>query len=401
MIHKLLLALASAGFLAAAGRASGALEGQTNGVVAGNTAFACELYGQLKGGEGNLFFSPYSISTCLAMTYAGARGETEKEMARVMHWGTNRNEVQAGFGELQKQLNEAQNKVELNVANALWAQKGHPFLPDFLKVAQEHYAANVKQIDFGREAIPASREINAWVEEKTKGKIRELVEPGMFNEYTRLVLADAIYFKGSWEQPFPPKATSTQPFHISKKRKVDAPLMTQTERFGYFETESIQVVELPYLGHDLAMTVFLPKWADHFSDFEKALKPENLPFWLGRLKEEKVEVWLPRFKMESSYELKTNLMAMGMAEAFGQAADFSGMDGAKDLFISSIRHKAFVETDEKGTEAAAATGMMLESKSIEMDRPPVFRADHPFIFLIRDRRSGSILFLGRVVNPSK
>ncbi len=380
---------------------------QTNNLqplVTGNTAFGLDLYSQLKANEGNLFFSPYSISTCLAMTYAGARGDTEKQMAQVFHFGNNQDQIPVLFGTLQKQLNEAQKKqeIQLNVANGLWAQRSYPFLPAFLDIARRHYKANVNQIDFRTSAENARTEINDWVSQKTKGKITNLIPQGMLNPMTRLVLVNAIYFKGHWATQFKKSNTTNAPFSVTGDRKVQAPLMNLTENFNYAESEGLQVLELPYVGNDVSMVVLLPRENNGLQALENSLTAPKLNDWLAQLHSQKVNVFLLKFKLTDQFSLADTLARLGMPAPFSPQADFSGMDGARDLFISAVVHKAYVDVNEEGTEAAAATGVGVRGMAVRRPAPiPIFRADHPFIFLIRDTHSGSVLFLGRVVDPSK
>jgi serpin B len=373
-------------------------------VVEGNTAFALDLYRELKSAPGNLFFSPYSISTCLAMTYAGARGDTEKQMGRVLHLDQDQQKVHAAFGELQRQLAEAsnQNGIELSVANSVWAQKGHPFLPAFLAVAKDNYLANVNQADFVIEAEAARREINQWVARRTKEKIQNILPAGSLNGLTRLVLANAIYFKGIWAKPYNIAETSTQRFHVTTDRQASVPLMHHFDEIRYTENGDFQAVELPYKAGELSMVVLLPRQVDGCRDLENRLAPSFLARSLKEMRQQRVEIFLPKFKLESSFGLNDALARMGMPDAFGANSDFSGMDGTKFLYISGIFHKAWGEVNEEGTEAAAATVVVVAANAISKPPPPppVFRADHPFVFLIRDTRSGSILFLGRLSEPT-
>jgi serpin B len=369
----------------------------------GNTTFAFDLYTQLKAKEGNLFFSPYSISTCLAMTYAGARGETEKQMATVLHFSQKQDQLHFAFGDLQRQLNEVGTRkgVELNIANALWAQRGHPFLPEFLKIGTSQYDAKLNQVDFGTEAESASREINRWVEGKTKNKIQNILAPGSLNGATRLALVNAIYFKGEWVRRFDKNATYPGIFYLANTRKVDVPFMFHTDKIKYMEDDSIQAVELPYRGNELSMVILLPKEVEACSQLERSLNLRNLSSWLKAMKSQEVDLFVPKFKMESTFDLSREFEKMGMRDAFHDNANFSGMDGTTNLFISSVSHKAWVEVSEEGTEAAAATAVAVYTLGISHEPPhPTFRADHPFIFLIRHNRSGSILFLGRLADPT-
>jgi serine protease inhibitor len=375
---------------------------QTRALVDGNTAFALDLYGQLKDSPGNLFFSPYSISTALAMTAAGARGDTGKQMGRVLHFDTAERQMHSSFGELQRQLTQAskQEGLELSIANALWTQKGHPFLPGFVELARGEYQANVNQADFKAGANAAREEINGWVAQKTKDKIQNILPPGSLNNLARLVLANAIYFKGVWARPYDQAETSNLPFHLSATSQLEAPLMHHFDHVRYLENSDFQAVELPYKSNALSMVILLPRQMEACGKLENQLNPALLSRSLSQMTQQKVEIFLPRFKLESTFALSDTLARMGMPDAFGTKADFSGMDGTRLLFISGVFHKAWGEVNEEGTEAAAATTVLVTAHlAVVTAPPPVFRADHPFIFFIRDTRSGSLLFLGRLAQP--
>jgi serpin B len=373
-------------------------------LAGGNTAFALDLYARLKTVDGNLFLSPYSISTCLAMTFAGARGDTAAQMAQTLHFGTNQNQLAASFNELQEQLNQEQerNGMELDFANGIWAQKDHVFLAAFLDVARQSYGANLRQIDFRTRSETARTEINDWVGHETKGKITDLIQPGVVNPATQLVLVNAIYFKGQWAREFDKQNTANAPFSVTSTQKLPVPLMNLTADFKYAEVGGLQLLELPYAGDGFAMVVLLPRDVDGLNNLENLLNKQTLDHWLTQARELNVAVLLPKFKLAAQFSLAKPLGEMGMTDAFSPGADFSGMDGERDLFISAVVHKAFVDVNEEGTEAAAATGVVMRMNAVRMPRPtPIFRADHPFIFLIRDLHSGSILFLGRVVDPTR
>ena len=378
---------------------------QLQGLIEGNTAFALELYPKVERTPGNVFFSPYSVSSCLAIAYAGARGQTESQMAKVLHFSKAQEQLHSAFGALQRQLNEADTSsgIQLNIANALWAQQGHPFLPDFLNIAKGDYQANINQADFKTSANAALQEINRWVSQQTKDKIQNILPPGSLDAQTRLVLANAIYFKGVWAKKFEKAQTSAQPFHLLDGGKVDALLMHHADEVRYFEAGDFQAVELPYSSNELSMVILLPRKNDGCHPLESRLNPEFLSNSISEMKKQKVEIFLPRFKLESSFELKEPLVSLGMTDAFGPKADFSGMDGSHLLSVSVIFHKAWGEVNEEGTEAAAATVAGIRATAVikPVTPPPVFRADHPFIFLIRDTRSEALLFLGRLENPAK
>ncbi|OHB77236.1 MAG: hypothetical protein A2Z25_08330 [Planctomycetes bacterium RBG_16_55_9] len=378
-------------------------------VVQGNNTFALSLYAKLQSESGNLFFSPYSISTALAMTYTGARGRTASQIAEVLHFpvGTestelNPKQLASEFGELVKDLNARGERgaYELSVANALWGQKGYGFLAEFLGLVEKHYGGRLSEVDFAGAAETARQTINAWVEKQTNDKIKNLIAQGVLDSMTRLVLTNAIYFKGHWARQFEEDRTKDAPFTLADGQKVDVAMMNQTANFGYMEAEALQALELPYVDDELSMIVLLPREHDGLSELEKSLTLENLSQWMSKLYKREVVVSMPKFKLTSQFSLASVLRVMGMEDAFSRSADFSGMNGKKDLFISAVIHKAYVDVNEEGTEAAAATAVTMKLTSIGPGpRPPVFRADHPFLFLIRDNQSGSILFIGRVMNP--
>jgi serpin B len=390
---------------------------RTNGkiVAEANNEFALELYAKLRSGEGNLFFSSYSVSTALAMTYAGARGRTESQMAEVLHFADilnpgaelsslpvlDRQRFAAAFGRIIKDLNERGEKgsYELSVANALWGQKGEGFLEKFLELIEANYGGQLNEVDFVRATEAARKTINTWVEKKTNEKIKDLIGKGVLNSMTRLVLTNAIYFKGNWAKQFEEDETRQQPFTLTDGGKVDVPMMNQTTEFGYMDTDGFQALELPYVDDELSMIILLPKDSDGLPEFEKTLTAENLLRWLARLRKRKVIVSVPKFKMTSQFSLASVLKSMGMQDAFSPGANFSGINGKRNLFISAVIHKAYVDVNEEGTEAAAATAVTMKLTSIGPTEVPVFRADHPFLFLIRDNHTGGILFIGRVMNP--
>jgi len=384
------------------GAAPSARADQLQSLVEGNTAFGLNLYGELATNSGNLFFSPYSVSTCLAMTYAGARGETEEQMAQVLGFGSNQQQLSSSFGELQRDLEETRKGVTMDIANALWTQKGYPFLPAFLETASGQYQASAKQADFVTGANAATAAINRWVAQKTKDKIQDILPSGILNPDTRLVLANAIYFKGPWAKPFEKNGTSTQPFYLSGTGQVGAPLMQKFDTVNYMETGDFQAVELPYRGNRLSMVILLPRQVDGCGQLEEQLAPAFLSSTLAQMTNQDVQIFLPRFTLGSHFDLADTLAEMGMPDAF-QTADFSGMDGTTNLFISHVFHKAWGEVDEGGTEAAASTVVTVGPTAVEPPilPIPVFRADHPFIFFIRDTQSESILFLGRLADPSQ
>jgi len=390
-------------------------------VATGNVKFALKLYDQLNNQKGNLFLSPYSISTALAMTHAGARGETETEMTKALQFPTfpdkeggplGRERLHAAFSELKLGLREAQKQgnVELSIANALWPQKNYAFRPEYLNLIERDYDSVGRPLDYAN-AEKARGIINRWVEEETKEKIKDLIPSGVLDSLTRMVLTNAIYFKGDWLTQFKEKSTREMPFKISPDKTVQTPMMYQKGNFGYYQDADVQVLEMPYKGDNVSMFVLLPNQGGGqpfrrptnppakkktLADLEKMLSPAKLSEWIGKVRRTKINTWFPKFKMTSEFSLSQQLQALGMKKAFGDA-DFSGMNGTKNLYISAVLHKAFVEVNEEGTEAAAATAVVISLKSAR--RYPSFRADHPFLFLIRDKATGSILFLGRYAKP--
>jgi serpin B len=373
-------------------------------VAQANNQFGFDLYGQLdKASSGdNLFFSPSSISLALAMTAAGAKGQTESEMAGVLHLTDRLPQAHAAYHAMLERWNARGEKrgYELRIANRLWGQKGHDFLQSYLTLTRQDYGAEMGRLDFAQTAEAARQVINAWVEKQTADKIKDLIPPGAIDRSTSLVLTNAIYFKGDWMLPFKKDATRDADFTVSAEQKVKVPLMTEKEHLPYMEDESLQAVELPYKGSGLTMLLLLPKKIDGLTELEKSLSAAKIDQVRTKLKAQPTIIYLPRFKFEASFSLKKTLQTLGMSLAFSSGADFSGMDGQKDLSISAVIHKAFVDVNETGTEAAAATGVMMARSAAPSQTPPaVFRADHPFVFMICDRQQGSILFLGRMINP--
>ncbi|HEW98440.1 MAG: serpin family protein [Candidatus Parabeggiatoa sp. nov. 3] len=385
--------------------------GLINDLVTGNTAFALDIYAQLKNNNnsGNLFFSPYSLSTALAMTYVGAKGATQAQMSTVLHFPRLQEKLHPAFSQLQEQINQAQKNVVLSIANALWGQKAYPFIPAFKEDVKLYYQANLKSADFTNPEL-IRQEINTWVESKTNDKIKDLVKQGVITELTRLALVNAIYFKGDWAYPFTAEKTKSRPFWLNNNDSVEVSMMTQKNYFEYQEIEedNLEILGMPYGTaptrsaydkNNLSMIILLPEKRNGLAQLENSLTPEKLDTWLRWLRIQKVNVSLPKFKINSGFELSKPLSEMGMPDAFSpDNADFSGIDGTRDLSISSVIHQAFVEVNEQGTEAAAATAVFATTRGLPAPTPE-FRADHPFIFLIRHNSSGSILFMGRVMNP--
>jgi serine protease inhibitor len=375
-------------------------------LVQGNTAFALDLYAQLRTQGGNLFLSPYSISSALAMTYAGARENTAAEMEKALHFDLGQAGTHPAFRELQGRLAdiEQEGNIQLAVANSLWPQQDYPFLPEYLDAVKAAYDSVVAPQDFMGNTEGARRTINQWVEKKTRDKINNLIPPGNLDALTRLVLVNAIYFKGKWAAPFKPGQTAPANFFIAPESVVQVPLMSQTRRASYAEFDDCQAVKMLYAGGELSMLVVLPRDKGGLAALEAQLTPARLAEWRAGLGEREVRIFLPKFKLTwGAFKLNDPLKALGMAAAFDPAlADFSGMDGHPGwLYVGLVLHKAFVEVNEEGTEAAAATAVVMQLRAMRPAPPPDFRADHPFLFLIQEEETGTILFMGRVADPTK
>ena len=386
-----------------------AAAGDLEELVRGNNAFALDLYSALKGGEGNLFYSPFSISQTLAMTLAGARGETERQMADTLHFQLPQSRLHPSFNALDRELasrsmdsrNEEDRYFQLNIANAIWGQHGYEFLPDFLDALAENYGAGLRSLDFAGAPEESRLMINDWVLEETGEKIEDLLPPGIIDGSTRLVLTNAIYFNASWSWPFPEKATQKRPFHLMGGGKVETPMMSETSKdfYGYARGNGYQAVDVPYGLGEMSMTILLPDEGT-LREFEDSLDPDALDRIIDDIEIDYVTLTMPLFEFESEFSLSETLAGMGMPDAFGASADFSGMTGSRGLSVSAVVHKAFVSVDEKGTEAAAATSVVVLESGPTKDPIPV-TVNQPFIFLIRDRDTGTVLFLGRVMNPEQ
>jgi serine protease inhibitor len=378
-----------------------------NKVVTANNKFAFDCYAKLKPNT-NIFFSPYSISTALAMTYLGARGNTRTQISQTLHFPKNQNELDTAFYHLINLINQASKhkNISIHTANSIWAQKDYPLRAAFTDALNKYYQTELKKVDFKTAYKQVRKQINAWVAKQTNHKIKKLVNKRVLNTLTRLVLINAIYFKANWAHPFDPKDTKNAPFWIAKNKKVTVPMMNKKQFSGYMETKELQILQLPYQGagkykhkNHLSMTILLPKERNGLAKLEQTLTASKLEQLFKQLDWQKVQVSMPKFKINSKFNLSKTLQRLGIKDAFNGNADFSGIDGTKTLSLDSVIHQAFVEVNEKGTEAAAATAIFMTRGLAP--KAPEFHADHPFIFLIRHNDSGSILFMGRVVNPSK
>jgi serpin B len=375
---------------------SNATPEKVNAVVDANNEFAFDLYSKYKGEKnGNLFFSPYSISTAMAMTYEGARGQTAEEIKEVFHF-PDEDIRRPAFARLYNNMNIGNKEYELSTANALWAQKDYAFLDEYFSTIKRYYDGDVTNLDFIGETEDSRATINNWVEDKTRNKIKDLIPKGAITPDTRLVLTNAIYFKGDWASKFDKKKTREADFKVSPENTVKAEMMSLADdaEFNYAETDELQILEMPYEGDELSMLVILPK-----KNLESInISNERLSELKGMLHKTNIDVCMPKFKFETKYSMAEDLKQMGMPSAFDNA-DFSGMTGNRKLFISQVIHQAFIDVNEEGTEAAAATAVMMKESSIGISS--IFRADHPFIFIIQQKDTGNILFMGRVTDPTE
>ena len=377
-------------------------------LVGGNNAFAFDLYQSLRSADGNLFYSPYSISLALAMTYGGARGETESQMAQALHFDLPQVDLHAAFNRLDLDLAQSSQapekdesqRMQLNIANAVWAQQDYPFLVEYLDLLALNYGAGLNLADFVTQAEPARKEINDWVSDRTEERIKDILGPGALDALTRMVLVNAIYFKADWMDQFDPNDTEDAPFYLLDGSDVTVDMMSNDVYAPYLRGENFQAVELQYAGGTAAMDIIMPD-AGQFAAFEADLDWAMVESILAGMQSTDVQLQMPKFTFRSQFSLADTLAGMGMPSAFDPgSADFSGMDGSRDLYISSVIHQAFVAVDEEGTEAAAATIVVMTLTSIQVSDIQL-TLDHPFIFLIRDLSSGQILFAGRVLDPGQ
>jgi serpin B len=376
-------------------------------LVAGNDAFAFDVYKYLRAGDGNIFFSPYSLSEVLAMTYGGARGNTEKEMAAALEFQLPQNKLHLAFDALDLALasrgqgakGKDQQPFRLHVVNAIWGQTGFDFLPSYLELLAENYGSGLRILDFQKNPESSRVAINNWVALQTEQKIKDLIPEGSITDMTRLVLTNAIYFNAAWLNQFDKNSTKPGDFTLKNGSKVSVPMMHEQESFNYGSGDGYQVVELPYDGNELSMVILLPDQGK-FDSFEASLTGQSVTGIIQGMKSRTVQLSMPKFTTEQSFGLKSALTSLGMKDAFAPGlADFSGIDGKKDLYIQDVVHKAFIAVDEAGTEAAAASGVIVGTTAVPSD---IVKLDinRPFIYLIHDIQTGTILFLGRVMNPS-
>jgi len=360
-------------------------------IVNANNQFAIDFYSQVTADkQENVFFSPWSISTAFAIAYEGARGNTADEMSDTFGFVKDDEERRTVFAAIHEDLNQKDARYKLNIANALWLAPDFEPFQEYVNIAKTYYDSEVETVNLVGDGVDI---INDWVKTKTEGKIEEILVPGSLTAQTRMVITNAIYFNGTWVMPFEEKRTSEQDFIVNAKKTVTVPMMSQTLFFNYTKNDQLFILELPYEGDRLSMLILLPNEIDGITSLEESLTAQKISQWKNDLFERKLQVQMPKFTMETDYDLIPGLKNLGINDAFGPA-DFSGISNS-GLYIAKAIHKAFVDVNEKGTEAAAATAIVMDESA-----PPTFRADHPFIFIIQDNETGIILFIGKVLDPT-
>lgn len=371
--------------------------------VSASNRFALDMYRELAKEKGNVFFSPWSLNYALAMTYEGARGKTREEMSSVLHFSASESARRRSFSQIDNMINAPDSGYALHSANALWVERRFTLEDEYADLIEQIYHARATNLDFIFEGEKSRKTINAWVEEKTCQKIMELIPPDVIDDLTCLILTNALYFKGRWRLEFDRKLTAKEDFITGEGRTVAVPMMRRLDdnaSFGYFELGELQILQMPYVGEKLSLTILLPGKND-LSLLESSLDMETLSLWMMRLVKTRVDIYIPKFKIASNYLLNESLIKLGMPTAFDDAAvDFTGMSTkwGRLLYISRVFHKAHIEVNEEGTEAAAATAVVIKIRGLP-PKPAVFRADRPFIFMITDDQTGLILFMGRVNDP--
>ncbi len=372
---------------------------QGNAQNLSNNQFAIDFYKQIANQEkGNIFFSPYSLSTAMAMTYAGAKGVTQEQIAQVFHFTANNDKFHIQLGNTIKQINSKSGAVQLKIVNNLWAEKNYPLTKTYPKLMTTAYMAAIKPMDFINKFEESRLSINANILKTTNEKIKDLLPPNSLNTLTRLVLTNAIYFKGDWKVMFKKDLTSDRDFFITPLKSIKCSMMSVKSEFSYYEDSKLKALELPYAGNNFSMVVILPNSNNSLEDITKMFTNDLLADIQRELGKQEVTISIPKFKLSNGYELKQLLTTMGMPQPFSDDADFTGMTTKNNLKISDVYHKAFIDVNEQGTEAAAATAVVVATKSVH--RVQSFIANRPFLFLIKETPTGTILFMGRVVDPT-
>ncbi len=372
-------------------------------IVEGLNTFAFDFYNSItKQALENTFYSPLSISSALAMTYAGAEGETAKQMQQTLHYGPQDVSFHSQFANLIESLRVSEKSdFEMTIANAVWVQNNYKLQKNYLQIVKGKYLSEAREIDFISQPDASRETINEWVSDKTANRIHNLIPPNAINAMTRMILTNAVYFNAEWSHKFNPKMTRKESFYCMNGEIIETDMMYQRHYYQYSQTSDYQMLELTYKGYEYSMLIILPKNPGGLSKLNKRISCKDIAKHDNSKQQEDILVYLPKFRLETAYELNAYLMEMGMTDAFSQQADFSGMTGNKDLMISSIFHKAFIEVDEEKTEAAAATAVVMKLTAMAPSpvAPIEFRADHPFMFIIRNQKEKAILFMGQLTTP--
>jgi serpin B len=366
-------------------------------LIADNNDFAFKFYAEMSKKKGNIFISPISISTALSMTYAGAAGETAEQMKNALSFSLPRENLFPTFKTLSQKINKKNSSHELCVVNSIWPYENYKFKDDFIALLKNYYGIEIQYLNYNKPQ-EACEIVNKWIEEKTKDKIKSLLSAPPVDELTRLILVNAIYFKGQWTKEFDKKNTTHMPFKLSPQENINVSMMNKKMETGYFEDEDLQVLCLPYKGNEISFYAVLPKKDFGIDELEQKLDSAKFTEIKEKILQKDVKIFLPKFKVTVSSSLNKYFKQLGMTDAFNKKADFSGMDGTQDLYITAILHKAFVELNEEGAEAAAATAVVMNLRCALPEPTPIFNADHPFIFLICGK-DGEIFFMGRISNP--
>jgi serpin B len=370
-----------------------------------NNTFAMDLYARISHREGNLCVSPYSISSALEMASAGAAGQTQQQMLSVLHWTQTPAALPHAAAALASAIKSGEAKqggAQIDIANSLFGQQGFPYRQEFLALLSKEYAAPLQTVDFAGHPRESAEKINHWAAEQTHDRIKQTIDPSSLLPSTRLVLVNAVYFKADWIEKFEKRATSDKPFFVDGKDSANVSTMQQTHGFNYFQNDSMQMMEMPYVG-GCSMLVLLPRAHDGLPALENSLTADSFDTWLKQMQPQLLRVDLPRFQIEGSFQMKGPLAELGMTDAFDpHKADFSDITTAQKLVIDQVIHKTFIKLDEAGTEAAAVTAVTAVAASVMRQKPPepiVFQADHPFLYVLRHQATGTILFMGRITNP--
>lgn len=372
-----------------------------NPVSISNSKFAADLYKQIKNEPVNQFYSPISITSALAMTYAGAAGETLKQISKTLYFSTNQDELHQSYNMLFKKLSETNSEgIQLKIANSLWLQEDLKISTQYLSITDKYYNAGVIPVNFITNPENSRKTINNWVEKNTNNKIQNLLPDGSIHSQTRMVLVNAIYFKGQWDKIFDKNQNTTEVFYVFKTCETQATYMNNYINTSYYEDNQLSIVEIPYANQDQSLLIILPKEKYGLKEIEKLFEQNLLENYFIKMEHKRVALSIPKFKTESTFELQEHLSKMGMPIAFSNNADFSGITGDKSLAIDKVIHKAFIDVNEEGTEAAAATAVTMRKTAMLLDEVK-FKADHPFIYLIRDNETNTVLFVGRLMNPNQ